>query len=44
MKVTVQTPNFAADQKLINFIERKLNKLEQFFDKIIFADVFLKVQ
>ncbi len=44
MKVTVQTPNLAADQKLINFIERKLNKLEQFFDKIIFADVFLKVQ
>jgi putative sigma-54 modulation protein len=44
MKVTVQTPNFAADEKLLNFIERKLNKLEQFFDKIIFADVFLKVQ
>jgi putative sigma-54 modulation protein len=44
MKVTVQTPNFAADDKLIMFIERKLNKLEQFYDRIIFADVFLKVQ
>ncbi|MBT8261742.1 MAG: ribosome-associated translation inhibitor RaiA [Bacteroidia bacterium] len=44
MKVTVQAPNFAADEKLIMFIERKLNKLEQFYDRIIFADVFLKVQ
>ncbi|MAP54564.1 ribosome-associated translation inhibitor RaiA [Altibacter sp.] len=44
MKVNVQTPNFVADVKLIHFIERKLNKLEQFYDKIVFADVFLKVQ
>ncbi|PKA83654.1 putative sigma-54 modulation protein [Ulvibacter sp. MAR_2010_11] len=44
MKVNVQTPNFAADDKLIGFIERRLNKLEQFYDKIVFADVFLKVQ
>lgn len=44
MKVNVQTPNFVADVKLIQFIERRLSKLEQFYDKIIFADVFLKVQ
>lgn len=44
MKVIVQIFNFVVDQKFINFIERKLNKLEQFFDKIIFVDVFLKVQ
>ena len=44
MKVNVQTPNFVADGKLIDFIEKKLAKLEQFYDKIIFADVFLKVQ
>jgi ribosomal subunit interface protein len=44
MKVNVQTPNFAADIKLIDFIEKRLAKLEQFYDKIIFADVFLKVQ
>ena len=44
MKVNVQTPNFVADDKLINFIEKKLSKLEQFYDKIIYADVFLKVQ
>ncbi|MAY21589.1 MAG: ribosomal subunit interface protein [Flavobacteriaceae bacterium] len=44
MKVNVQTPNFSADVKLIDFIEKKLSKLEQFYDKIIYADVFLKVQ
>ena len=44
MKVSVQTPNFDADQKLINFIQKKLDKLEQYYDRIIFADVFLKVQ
>jgi len=44
MKVNVQTPNFAADVTLIDFIEKRLSKLEQFYDKIIFADVFLKVQ
>lgn len=44
MKVNVQTPNFVADVKLIQFIERRLSKLEQFYDRIIFADVFLKVQ
>ncbi len=44
MKVNVQTPNFVADTKLIRFIEKKLSKLEQFYDRIIYADVFLKVQ
>ncbi|MAT90888.1 ribosome hibernation-promoting factor, HPF/YfiA family [Altibacter sp. HG106] len=44
MKVNVQAPNFAADVKLVQFIEKRLSKLEQFYDRIIFADVFLKVQ
>lgn len=44
MKVNVQTPNFVADVKLINFIEKKLSKLEVFYDRIIYADVYLKVQ
>lgn len=44
MKVNVQTPNFNVDNKLVLFIEKKLSKLEQFYDRIIFADVFLKVQ
>ncbi len=44
MKVNVQTPGFDADVKLIDFIEKRLNKLEQFYDKIIYADVFLKIE
>ena len=44
MKVNVQTPNFRADRKLIDFILQKLLKLELFYNRIIFADVFLKLQ
>jgi len=44
MKVNVQTTNFVADQKLIDFITNRLLKLEMFYDRIVFADVFLKVQ
>lgn len=44
MKVNVETPNFVADSKLINFIQKRLDKLEQFYDRVIYADVFLKVQ
>ncbi len=44
MKVTVEAPQFDPDVKLIDFIQRKLNKLEQFYDKIIHADVFLKLE
>ena len=44
MKVVNQAVNFNADAKLLEFIEKKLNKLEQYFDNIIMADVFLKVE
>lgn len=44
MKVNVQTPNFAAKDELLVFVEKRLSKLEQFYDRIVFADVFLKVQ
>ena len=44
MKVNFQTPNFSADAKLLDFVTKKLNKLETFYDKIIHADVFLKLQ
>lgn len=43
MKVNVQTPNFTAKAELLVFVEKKLSKLEQFYDGIIFADVFMKV-
>lgn len=44
MRVSVQSVNFNADKKLIEFIEKKLNGLEKFYDGIIDAEVFLKVQ
>jgi ribosome hibernation promoting factor len=44
MKVNVQAPNFTVKESLLVFIEKRLGKLEQFYDKIVAADVFLKVQ
>ena len=43
MKVHVQSVNFAADQKLIAHIQKRLDKLEQFHDRIVDGEVFLKV-
>lgn len=44
MKVFVQSVNFKADQSLIEFIEKKLNVLDKFYDRIVDCEVFLKVQ
>ncbi|MDN3594996.1 ribosome hibernation-promoting factor, HPF/YfiA family [Zunongwangia endophytica] len=44
MKVNVQSVNFNADQKLIDFIQKKMDKLENYYSKVVYADVFLKVQ
>jgi putative sigma-54 modulation protein len=43
MKVTTQSVNFNADGKLIDFIQKRLDKLDQFYDKVISSDVYLKV-
>ena len=43
MKAIYQATNFNADQKLINFIQKKLDKLDNYFDKVIEAEVFLKL-
>jgi putative sigma-54 modulation protein len=44
MNISIQSIHFDADQKLINFIEKKLEKLDTFHDKILSAEVFLKLQ
>ena len=44
MKVFTQSVNFSADKKLINFAEEKVSHLVRFHDKIVDAEVFLKVQ
>lgn len=44
MRVNVQTPNFNATNNLLVYVEKRLKKLELFYDRIVFAEVFLKVQ
>ena len=44
VKLNVRSVHFDADQKLIDFIQEKINKLSQYFDKIIDADVYLKLE
>lgn len=43
MTVNIQSVNFKADQKLIDFIKDKLDKTTQFYDRTISTDVYLKV-
>ncbi len=44
MKVFTQSVNFTADKSLIDYIEKKIEGLEKFHDKIVDVEVFLKVQ
>ncbi len=44
MNVTIQTVKFDADKKLNEFINAKLDKLDRFDDKIIDAEVILKLE
>tara|TARA_R110002049_G_scaffold116110_1_gene268439 strand:- start:96 stop:398 length:303 start_codon:yes stop_codon:yes gene_type:complete len=44
MKVNTQSVNFNADQKLISFIQKRMDKLDLFYDKVIKSDVYLKVE
>lgn len=44
MKLQIQSIHFDADIKLTSFIEKKLEKLETFYDRIQSGEVFLKLQ
>ncbi len=44
MKINLTAVHFDADQKLIDYIEKKSSKLSQFFDRITDAQVFLKLE
>ena len=44
MKIQIQTVHFNADQKLIEFIDKKVKKLETFHDKILNLDVILSLE
>ncbi len=44
MKITVQSIRFDADKKLLDFIQKKANKLDLYSDKIINGQVYLKLE
>ena len=43
MNVKIQTVRFIADDKLVEYIHQKLQKLQVFHDRIVKVDVFLKL-
>jgi len=43
MKLQVHSIHFDADIKLINFIQKKLNKLDTFYDRLVDGEVFLRL-
>lgn len=43
MNVKIQTVRFDADEKLVEYINQKLQKLQIFHDRIVKVDVFLKL-
>ena len=43
MNLNIQTVHFSADEKLIEYVNRKIKKLDTFHDRIIKVDVFLKL-
>ena len=44
MKVHTESVQFKADKKLVEFINRKVGKLDQYFDRIIHVDVKLRLE
>ena len=44
MQVNTQTVNFNADGKLLDFAQKRMEKLELFYDRIVRSEVFMKVQ
>lgn len=44
MKLQMHSIHFDADHKLLDFIQRKVDKLETYYDRIIDGEVFLRVE
>ena len=43
MKLKVQSIHFNADRKLLHFIQRKVDKLETYFDRLVDGEVYLRL-
>lgn len=44
MNVNMQSVNFNADGKLLDFTLRRLNKLDLYYDRVVNADVYFRVE
>lgn len=44
MKLQVKSVHFDADQKLLSFIQERLDKLEHFYENILTGEVSLRVE
>lgn len=44
VNVKINSVHFDADKKLVEFIHERVNKLSQYYDKIIDSEVILKVE
>ncbi len=40
----MQSVNFTVDGKLVNFIQKRMDKLDNYYDRIVSSDVYLKVE
>ncbi len=44
MKLQIQSIHFDTDQKLLDYLQKKCDKLDHFYDRIIDAQVYLKLE
>lgn len=44
MKLQMHSIHFDADSTLLDFIQRKVDKLETYYDRVIDGEVFLRVE
>ncbi|MFY0627818.1 MAG: ribosome-associated translation inhibitor RaiA [Reichenbachiella sp.] len=44
MKLQMHSIHFDADQKLVDFIQKKADKLETFYDRIVDGEVIMRVE
>ena len=44
MNISIQTVHFDADKKLLEFVQKKLDKLETIHDRITKVEVYMKLE
>ena len=44
MELNIQSIHFDADQKLLELVQTKANKLDTYFDRIVSGEVFLRLE